>query len=72
MGKEEQVEHRSFLAVKILSWYDSTVVETSLYICQKPIEHAAPGLKPDVDCGPCVIRMCLHRFLRVITNVPFW
>lgn len=29
----------------------------------KPIEHAAPGLKPDVDCGPCVIRMCLHRFL---------
>lgn len=50
----------------MLSWYDSTVVEIIVHL-SKPIEHAAPGLKPDVDCGPCVIRMCLHRFLSKCT-----
>ena len=42
----------------IVQWWIHIIVHLS-----RPIEHAVPGLKLDVDCGPCVVMMCLHRFL---------
>lgn len=42
----------------IVQWWIHIIVHLS-----RPIEHAAPGPKLDADCGPCVVMMCLHRFL---------
>ena len=42
----------------IVQWWIHIIVHLS-----KLIEHAAPGLKLDIDGVPCVIMMCLHRFL---------